>query len=153
MDYLLKASGIVVILFLFYYTFLRNETFFKSIRSYFLIGLLIVVSIPLVEIPIYIDQVTSQINFENYGEIASTQFVESQSFDWIQLLTFVYLLGVLVFSFKFLSTANLLAPGSRLHPQSPWLRSEPHFGHRPLQFSSHKGCKGNAITTCSWIPC
>lgn len=102
MDYLLKASGIVVILFLFYYTFLRNETFFKSIRSYFLIGLLIVVSIPLVEIPIYIEQVTSQINLESFGEIASTQFIESQSFDWIQLLPFVYLLGVLIFSFKFL---------------------------------------------------
>ena len=102
MDYLLKASGIVVILFLFYYTFLRNETFFKSIRSYFLLGLLIVVSIPMVEIPIYIDQVTSQISLENFGAIASTQFIESQSFDWIQLLPFVYLLGVLIFSIKFL---------------------------------------------------
>ncbi len=102
MDYLLKASGIVVILFLFYYIFLRNETYFKSIRSYLLIGLLIVVSIPLVEIPVYIEQVTSQITMENFGEIASAQFIESQSFDWIQLLTSVYLLGVLIFSIKFL---------------------------------------------------
>ncbi|VAW27167.1 Regulatory sensor-transducer, BlaR1/MecR1 family / TonB-dependent receptor, partial [hydrothermal vent metagenome] len=49
MEYLLKASGIVVILFLFYYTFLRNETFFNSIRGYFIIGLLIVLIIPLIE--------------------------------------------------------------------------------------------------------
>jgi hypothetical protein len=102
MDYLLKASGIVVILFLFYYIFLRNETFFKSIRSFFLAGLIIVVAIPLVEIPIYIEQVTSQMNLEYIGEIASTQFIESQSFDWVQLMTFVYLLGVLFFSIKFL---------------------------------------------------
>ena len=41
MDYLLKASGLVIIFFVFYYLFLRNETFFKSIRIYFLIGLII----------------------------------------------------------------------------------------------------------------
>ena len=59
MDYMLKASGIVILLFLFYYFFLKNETFFKSIRSYFLIGLLIVIGIPLIEIPVYMEQVAS----------------------------------------------------------------------------------------------
>ena len=41
MDYLIKASGLVILLFLFYQLFLKNETFFKSIRFYFLIGLII----------------------------------------------------------------------------------------------------------------
>ncbi len=102
MDYLLKASGIVIILFLFYYIFLKNETFFKSIRSYFLFGLIIVVSIPLIEIPVYVEAVTSQFNTLNYQEITATPLIEEKAIDWTQILTSLYLIGVLFFSVKFL---------------------------------------------------
>lgn len=102
MDYLLKASGLVIILFLFYYIFLKNETFFKSIRSYFLIGLVIVVSIPLIEIPIYIENVATQLSAINLDEINSNQLNEVNSFDWIQILSFIYIIGVVIFSIKFL---------------------------------------------------
>lgn len=101
MDYLLKASGLVIILFLFYYFFLKNETFFKSIRSYFLIGLIIVVSIPLVEIPIYVEQTVSQFKAVNFTEISSTQLISEESFNWLQLITIAYLIGVVLFCLKF----------------------------------------------------
>ncbi|MBG7629950.1 MAG: M56 family peptidase, partial [Bacteroidetes bacterium] len=101
MDYLLKASGLVIIFFLFYYIFLKNETFFKSIRSYFLIGLIVAVSIPLVEIPVYVEAVTQQFNSSDFNIISNTPIVE-QSFDWIQILTFTYLVGIVFFSLKFL---------------------------------------------------
>ncbi|WP_457611399.1 M56 family metallopeptidase [Lutibacter sp.] len=101
MEYLLKASGIVVILFLFYYTFLRNETFFNSIRGYFIIGLLIVLIIPLIEIPIYVKAIVSQINFSDYAEITNSE-VAAYSIDWQQITLIIYAIGVLFFSFKFL---------------------------------------------------
>lgn len=102
MDYLLKASGIVVILFLFYIIFLKNETFFKSIRGYFLIGLIIAVSIPLIEIPVYIETVSNQISQLNYNNLTTYSNVLENTFDWIQFLTFTYLVGVTIFSLKFL---------------------------------------------------
>lgn len=102
MDYLLKASGIVIILFLFYTFFLKNETFFKSIRVYFLTGLIVVVLIPLIEIPVYIEAVTKQLSLLNYEEITTNKIAIENSFDWIQFLTFIYLIGITVFSIKFL---------------------------------------------------
>lgn len=101
MEYLLKASGIVVILFLFYDIFLKNETFFKSIRGYFIIGLLIVLIIPLIEIPIYAKAIVSQINFTDYSEIATSKDV-AYSIDWQQVIFIIYATGVVFFSLKFL---------------------------------------------------
>ncbi len=107
MDYLLKASGIVLILFLFYYVFLKNETFFKSIRSYFIIGLLIVLTIPLIEIPIYVETIKSQLNLLNYEEIASTNITE-QTINWTQIFIFIYLIGVVFFYFKIFNAINFI---------------------------------------------
>ncbi|NOR28191.1 MAG: TonB-dependent receptor plug domain-containing protein [Lutibacter sp.] len=101
MDYLLKASGIVVMLFLFYVVFLKNETFFKSIRTYFILGLLIVLTIPLIEIPIYAEAITSQLNLLDYEEITPNSAI-TNTINWIQILTFMYLIGVVFFSLKFL---------------------------------------------------
>tara|TARA_R110001583_G_scaffold26142_3_gene94341 strand:- start:8874 stop:10487 length:1614 start_codon:yes stop_codon:yes gene_type:complete len=103
MDYLLKASGLVILHFLFYYTFLKNETFFKSIRGYFLIGLILVLTIPLIEIPIYAEQVVSQLNSLNYSDLSIENLnVDQNSFNWIQLATIIYILGVGIFTLKFL---------------------------------------------------
>ena len=94
MDYLIKASGLVTILFLFYFIFLRNETFFKSIRSYFLIGLVIVLSIPLVEIPVYVEQVASQLESIGYStENIASPLAEVKSIDWVEIMSIIYFLG------------------------------------------------------------
>jgi len=107
MDYLLKANGLVVLLFLFYFIFLKNETFFRSIRNYFIIGLLIVLAIPLIEIPIYVEAVTSQIDLLNYNEISS-ESISIKTIDWTQMLGVIYLLGVTFFSLKFLTQLSSL---------------------------------------------
>jgi bla regulator protein blaR1 len=112
MEYLLKASGIVLLLFLFYIVFLKNETFFKSIRSFFIVGLLIVLTIPLIEVPIYVEAVASQLNLLDYKEIISSNSFE-QSIDWSQIILLIYLIGVTFFSIKFLvqliSLGNLVS--------------------------------------------
>lgn len=109
MEYLLKASGIVLVLFLFYTIFLKNETFFKSIRSFFIIGLIIVLAIPLIEIPIYVEAITTQLNLLNYEEIISSTSLQP-TIDWNQIILFVYLAGVTFFSVKFL--IQLISLGS-----------------------------------------
>lgn len=101
MEYLLKAGGIVIILFLFYDIFLKNETYFKSIRVFFIVGLLAVLAIPLIEIPIYVKAVFSQINYTNYTEITASE-VTVRSIDWLQISIVIYTLGVVFFGFKFL---------------------------------------------------
>ena len=101
MEYLLKASGIVVILFLFYELFLKKETFFSSIRAYFIIGLLFVISVPLLEIPVYVKTAATTLNTLSLQEIPSTQVIQ-ENFDWLQLFGIIYLIGVMFFSIKFI---------------------------------------------------
>ena len=101
MDYLLKASGLVILLFLFYQLFLKNETFFKSIRSYFLIGLLMVISLPLIEIPIYVEYVANQFNNVEFVE-TSNQIVKTPQINWTFIISSIYIIGVLFFLLKFL---------------------------------------------------
>lgn len=101
MDYLLKASGLVLIIFLFYALVLKNETFFSSIRTYFIFSLLLILIVPVIEIPIYIDNVTTQISQINYSEI-TTNTVSSNNIEWTTILTFSYLIGVVIFSTRFL---------------------------------------------------
>lgn len=101
MDYLLKSSGLVIMLLVFYYLFLRNETFYQSIRIYFLAGLLIAVSLPLIEIPIYVEAVSKQVYYLNLTEINATEALTKQ-LDWLQITTVIYVIGVVIFSLKFL---------------------------------------------------
>lgn len=101
MEYLLKASGIIGILFLFYQLFLKKETFFNSIRAYFILGLLITIAFPLIEIPIYIETVTTKLNVTNIQTSIIDEPI-SEKINWLQLLILGYLAGVVFFSIKFL---------------------------------------------------
>lgn len=116
MEYLLNASGIVIILFLFYFLLLKNETFFTSIRTYFLMGLIIPVSIPLIEIPIYVEAVSNAISTISYEEIASVSTVDETLFTWTELLMLIYAAGVLFFSLKFLLQIISLTHFIASHP-------------------------------------
>ena len=101
MDFLLKSSGLVVILLLFYQFVLQKEPYFKSIRYYFLVGLIIALMLPLIEIPIYVDAITSTVNSLALSEGNLNNAVEIYKIDWTQILIGVYGLGVLFFSIKF----------------------------------------------------
>lgn len=99
MDYLYKSSLLVIILVGFYYFFLRNETFFKSIRTYFIGGLFIATLLPLIEIPIYVEAVAQEIEGYYITE-TSSEVATTKSIDWVKLLVSVYLLGVVFLLFK-----------------------------------------------------
>ena len=136
MEYLLKASGLVLILFLFYALVLKNETFFTSIRTYFIFSLLLVLIVPLLEIPIYIEKVSSQISQINYSEI-TTSSISSNSIEWTTILTFLYLIGVAIFSLRFLiqltSLLNLIV-NKKLNKQGKYYFLETSKDISPFSF-------------------
>ena len=65
--YLLKVNGLLALVFVFYFLLLRKETFFVAIRYYFLFGIVLSFSLPLIQ-------------------LTKTVYVE-QTFDWAQLLS------------------------------------------------------------------
>ncbi|MEE9348764.1 MAG: N-acetylmuramoyl-L-alanine amidase [Flavobacteriaceae bacterium] len=126
MEFLLKSALISTALYSFYKIFLQKETFFHSIRFYFIIGIIASVILPFVIIPIYIqyipmpipevyDAVISMpdIEFETTNTIANAQ----KPINWLVLISNVYLIGVFIFSVKFIkdiaSLAYLLYYGSK----------------------------------------
>ena len=55
MEYLLKASAVLIIFYLCYKVFLQRDTFFQSNRWFLLIGFFVALCIPYVAIPIYVE--------------------------------------------------------------------------------------------------
>ena len=112
MEYFLKANGLVILLWLFYSLVLKNETFFKAIRGYFLLGLVIIIAIPLIEIPVYIEKAATNFNGYVVDGMQTTNTYVEQKFDWFNLLVILYFAGVVFFSFKFI--IQLLSLGKLL---------------------------------------
>jgi len=121
MEFILKSSLLIGIFYSFYKLFLQKETFFNSIRVYFIICLLLTVVFPLVIIPIYIDADFETVNliphisensiiadsliFSENSESLNNQeqlIINENPFNWILFFKTIYIFGVLVFSIKFL---------------------------------------------------
>ena len=101
MEYLIKLTAILSLFYIFYKLFLQNETFFQSIRSYFLIGVLTAIVLPFIIIPEYV--VIESVSIPTQVlEGSITQVLESPKLDWNQFLLFAYLSGVILLSFRFL---------------------------------------------------
>ena len=54
MEYFLKFSAILGLFFIFYKLFLEKETFFNSIRIYFILGIVTALTLPFMIIPEYV---------------------------------------------------------------------------------------------------
>ena len=100
MEYLLKVSAIVAIFYLSYKVFLQRNTFFEHNRLFFILGLLTAFLIPFCIIPIYVEY--TPVSVSNYIFTASNNAETITSFTIIDYLPYLYMLGVLVFSLRFL---------------------------------------------------
>ena len=101
MEYFLKFSAIIALFYVFYKLFLERETFFQSIRGFFLVGIILAFTLPLVIIPeyIYIDPVfTNQVS----QTAIESQSQTAKSFDPTTILFGLYGLGVLIFALRFI---------------------------------------------------
>ncbi len=117
MEYILKSTAILTIFYLFYKIFLQRETFFHSIRSYFLTGIISAIVIPFVVITKYVQiEPVSVVSDMVFTEIPTVTQIES--FNWIQLFIVIYLIGVLFFSIRFIWQLSSLTWFLYTHPKS-----------------------------------
>ena len=108
MDYLLKASAILVIFYLFYKVVLNRETFFQSNRIYLLGGIIASLTLPLIVIPIYVEQIISPI--QNFTITQASDIVEiPKTINWTQIIGTGYIAGVIFFGAKFILSLFSLA--------------------------------------------
>ncbi len=103
MDFLLKSSILVVILLVFYQFILQKELYFKSIRYYFLAGLIQIIIMPLIEIPIYVETLAASINTIDYSKVSVNNIQETSTINWQQFFIIIYIIGIVFFSLKFLT--------------------------------------------------
>ncbi len=100
MEYLLKSTFILSLFNFFYILFLQRDTFFQSIRFYFITGIITALVIPFITIKEYVFiDTTLHTGFINEGEIPA---IQETSLSWNQILIIAYIIGVLFFSIKFL---------------------------------------------------
>ena len=104
MEYLLKASAVVVLFYWCFNLFLKRETFFQHNRWFLFIGLLIALVFPFLVIPIYIPIEPIVISETTYIQTFPIDFVVTQpetNFDWTKLIPIIYGIGFALFLVQF----------------------------------------------------
>jgi len=122
MEYLLKASAVIILFYLCYVIFLKKETFFQHNRWFLFIGLVTAIVFPMLVIPVYIIVEPQVIPEIAYNQIASANFIEAtpvqKNFDWKALIPIGYSIGLALlfiqFIFQFGSLALLLIKNSKV---------------------------------------
>jgi len=104
MDYLLKSSALILLMYLGYVLFLKKETFFSHNRWFLVLGILTALILPLIEITVYIPvEPVVNSNIPTDFMYSSNELVaEKKPFEWSQLLNYIYITGVIIFLIQFL---------------------------------------------------
>ncbi len=105
MEYLLKASVVITLMYLCFYIFLKKETFFEHNRWFLLSGLILALVFPLIVIPVYIPIETITIQETAFIQTLPSNFVTQTqpkaAFDWFKLIPILYGIGLSVFLIQF----------------------------------------------------
>ena len=109
MEYLLKASAVIVIFYTCYKVFLERDTFFNQNRWFLLAGLIAAMFIPYIVIPIYVEQTVTPLEGFVFAD-ATIQTETNNTFNLVALLTYAYLVGVLIFAIRFILQLRSLTP-------------------------------------------
>jgi len=100
--YLLKASGILAIFYLAYQLFLKRETFYSVNRHFLMAGILTALLLPFVSITNYVEIAATPLNFISKETAAVKVTNVDRNFNWIALLFGIYIVGLLIFTTKFI---------------------------------------------------
>ena len=97
MEYLIKAAAIITLFLICYKLFLQKETYFLKNRFYFLTGVLAAIVLPLMVIPIYVEQAEQIIEVQPLIAFTPVEKSESSSL-WTlsNVLSLIYFLGVTI---------------------------------------------------------
>lgn len=103
MEYLLKASTVIVVFYGIYRLFLQKVTFFEANRWFLILGILMSFTIPLIVIPVYHEYTTEVVSNVQFSEVPMiTETSIEESFDMLDYLLMIYVLGITIFSIRFL---------------------------------------------------
>ncbi|MFD2725661.1 M56 family metallopeptidase [Hyunsoonleella rubra] len=102
MEFLLKSSAILAIFYLIYFIFLQRETFFEHNRWFLLSGILLSLIVPLITIPIYIEQApltfsNAELLYSDYTTFSSNADKPPTSFNFQDYILGIYFFGVAIF--------------------------------------------------------
>ncbi len=98
MEFLLKSSAVIAIIYICYKLLLQKETFFASNRWFLLSGLVASVVIPIISIPVYAEIVPIAIPEAFIQQDINTMQPPTESaFDWMTLIPWIYGIGLAIF--------------------------------------------------------
>ncbi|EDP71656.1 TonB [Flavobacteriales bacterium ALC-1] len=106
MEYLIKASAVIILFYLCFSLFLKKETFFQHNRWFLLIGLMVAMIFPLIVIPIYISVepivIPETLSFAQATTPTNIVMTHAETaFDWSRFLPLIYGIGFIVFLIQF----------------------------------------------------
>ncbi len=102
MEYLIKAAAVLTLFYIVYKVFLEQETYFQSIRMYLLAGLLSSLLLPRVKIKEYVYVESVEILQNTMGPAGTDELVQGSTFGLLEVITWIYLSGVVFFAMRFL---------------------------------------------------
>lgn len=100
LEYLLKSTALLSIFYLFYKLFVQHETFFVAIRTFFLTGIVLSLTLPLVTIKKYIQ--VEPIPILQYSQAEYQAITEQPAFTVMEVLLYLYFAGLIFFMLRFL---------------------------------------------------
>jgi len=140
MEYLLKASAVIIIFYICYKLFLQRETFFEYNRWFLFIGILIAIGLPFIVIPIYIEYVPVIQNFMIPSDAIEAQTTIASSFNWMQIIYTLYCIGTLFFLIKLgieFYSLLILLNNNKTHKKGKYSFIETDNNVPPFSFSKY----------------
>ncbi len=116
MEYVLKASAVLIIFFSCYKVFLQKETFYEANRWFLLGGLVIAVGFPFLVIPIYVEVSTSSTVPFTITSAINTPY--PKVFDLSTVLIWAYATGLIFFLGKYIIQLISLGMLIKKHPKT-----------------------------------
>lgn len=101
MEYLWKSAAIIGMFYAVYKLFLEKETFFQGIRIYFIAGILLASSLPLLTITRYVEVEALWVPVNSAPAVENTTTLTDTG-NYLYWLAGIYFAGLLFFAFRFL---------------------------------------------------
>lgn len=114
MEYVLKASAVIVLFYACYKGCLQRDTFFQESRWFLLVGIFAAFLIPFLVIPVYVEQAPLPLKNMVFVEHANPDTMRN-SLDTTSILKGLYILGLMIFGIRFISQLTSLMPVIRLN--------------------------------------
>ncbi|BAO74606.1 M56 family metallopeptidase [Winogradskyella sp. PG-2] len=107
MEYLLKASAVIVLFYLCFYFFLKKETFFNHNRWFLLAGVIIALIFPLIVIPVEVIDEPNLVHetvfaFNDVIPVVVEKPIVQSKFQWQIIIPIIYGIGLTIFLIQFL---------------------------------------------------